>query len=144
MLTLAAPFVAWDHLPTGSGWATFGSAFSAEPYSPVYGMYRMAGIWGISPNYSAFVSDTYWPMVLAETGFIGFGGLILALVMFVKKVCRVKHAPALASGLMVLAYLLISSTSESALANPVAVPLAFWMGVLLAEQHNSSERGTAA
>ena len=144
MLTLAAPFVAWDHLPTGSGWATFGSAFSAEPYSPVYGMYRMAGIWGISPNYSAFVSDTYWPMVLAETGFIGFGGLVLALVMFVKKVCRVKHAPALASGLMVLAYLLISSTSESALANPVAVPLAFWMGVLLAEQHNSSERGTAA
>ena len=137
MLTLAGPFVAWDHFPFGSGWATFGSAFSAEPYSPVYGMYRMAGIWGLSPKYPAFVSDTYWPMVLGQTGYFGFAGLLLALTVFVKKVLKMKDFPAsYASGLLILAQLLISSTSESALANPLAVPMAFWLGLLLAEHRN--------
>ena len=142
MLTLASPFVAWDHFPFGSGWGTFGSAFSAEPYSPVYGMYRMAGIWGLSPSYPAFVSDTYWPMILAQTGFFGFAGLLLALKVLVNKVCTLKNRPAsYASGLLILAQLLISSTSESALANPLAVPLALWLGLLLAEQHNAAEKG---
>ena len=142
MLTLASPFVAWDHFPVGSGWGTFGSYFSAQPYSPVYGMYRMAGIWGLSPSYSAFVSDTYWPMILAQTGFFGFAGLLLALWVLVKKVGTLKLKPAsYASGLLVLAQLLISSTSESALANPMAVPLAFWLGLLLAERYNGTGEG---
>lgn len=145
MLTLASPFVAWDHFPFGSGWGTFGSTFSAEPYSPVYGMYRMAGIWGLSPSYSAFVSDTYWPMILAQTGFFGFAGLLLALTVLVKKVCRLKTIRAsYASGLLILAQLLISSTSESALANPMAVPLAFWLGLLMAEHRNLTGKGTLA
>ena len=145
MLTLASPFVAWDHFPFGSGWGTFGSTFSAEPYSPVYGMYRMAGIWGLSPSYSAFVSDTYWPMILAQTGFFGFAGLLLALAVLVKKVCRLKTIRAsYASGLLILAQLLISSTSESALANPMAVPLAFWLGLLMAEHRNLTGKGTLA
>ena len=140
MLTLAAPFVAWDHFPTGSGWATFGSFFSADPYSPVYGMYRMAGIWGLSPDYPAFVADTYWPMVLGETGFVGCAAFIGALVIFVKMILVPRTRPSsYASGIMVLLYLLISSTSESALANPIAVPMAFWLGFLLAE-HRSAEQ----
>lgn len=140
MLTLASPFIAWDHFPTGSGWATFGSAFSADPYSPVYGMYRMAGIWGISPDYPAFVSDTYWPMLLAETGFFGFVAFISALVLFVKMILVPKsNRSSYASGIMILLYLLISSTSESALANPIAVPMAFWLGFLLAE-HRATEQ----
>ena len=142
MLTLAAPFVAWDHFPFGSGWGTFASAFSAEPYSPVYGMYRMAGIWGISPDYPAFVSDTYWPMIIGQTGFFGFAGFIAALVIFVRKVMVLKNdRPALAGALNALLYLLISSTSESALANPMAVPLAFWLGFLLARHKNRERTG---
>ena len=34
--------------------------FLLNLYSPVYGMYWMAGIWGISQSYSSFVSDTFW------------------------------------------------------------------------------------
>lgn len=137
MLTLAAPFVAWDHFPSGSGWATFASAFSAEPYSPVYGMYRMAGIWGISPEHHQFVSDTYWPMVMGECGFFGFAGLVAALVVFSKKVFVLKtDSAAMAGALNALLYLLISSTSESAFANPMAIPLAFWIGFLMARHKN--------
>ena len=140
MLTLASPFVAWDHFPFGSGWATFASAFSAEPYSPVYGQYRMAGIWGISPEYHQFMSDTYWPMILGETGFFGFAAFIAALVVLIQKffVLKDDHS-AMAGAANALLYLLISSTSESAFANPMAVPLAFWLGFLLARHHQ--ERG---
>ena len=138
MLTLAAPFVAWDHFPTGSGWATFASFFSGEPYSPVYGMYRMAGIWGLSPDYHAFVADTYWPMILGQCGFFGFAAFIYALVLFLRGFVSPKEDRASrASGIMVVLYLLISSTSESAFANPIAVPMAFWLGFLLAERRNT-------
>lgn len=136
MLTLASPFVAMDHFPFGSGWGTFASAFSVEPYSPVYGMYRMAGIWGLSPDFHDFVSDTYWPMVLGQCGFFGFAALVGALLLFAKKVFVLKtDKSALASALLPLAYLLVSSTSESAFANPIAVMYAFWIGFLLAEHH---------
>lgn len=142
MLTLAGPFVAWDHFPFGSGWATFGSAFSAEPYSPVYGMYRMAGIWGLSPDYPSFVSDTYWPMILGQTGFFGFAGIVMALIVLVKKVLKTKEFLGVyAAGLLILAQLLISSTSESALANPMAVPMALLLGLLLAEYRNRKGKG---
>ncbi|MGM9624542.1 MAG: hypothetical protein ACI3XM_02420 [Eubacteriales bacterium] len=145
VLTIAAPFAAMDHFPTGCGWATFGSAFSAEPYSPVYGMYRMAGIWGISPNYHQFISDTYWPMVLAECGYFGFAALVGALVLFVRRLLGLKtDRPAFASALFVFLYLMISSTSESAFANPLAVPLAFWIGFLLARNaRNPDGKGAA-
>lgn len=137
MLTVAAPFVAADHFPFGSGWGTFGCSFSVDPYSPVYGMYRMAGIWGLSPNYGSFVSDTYWPMLLGQCGYFGFAAFIGVLVLFVQKVYTLKTDKSVfASAMLLLLYMLISSTSESTLANPIAVPFAFWLGFLFAERRN--------
>lgn len=134
VLTIGAPFIAADHFPFGSGWGTYGSAFSAEPYSPVYGMYRMAGVWGMSPNYHEFLSDTFWPMILGECGYFGFAAFIAVMILLIKKILQLKTDKAIyASALIPLLYLLISSTSESAFASPVAVPLAFWLGLLFAE-----------
>lgn len=143
MLTLASPFVAWDHFPTGSGWATFGSAFSGDPYSPVYGQYLLRGIWGISPEYHAFISDTYWPMVLGQCGFFGFAALVVGLVLMARRLmgCVKADKGAVASVMFVLMYLLISSTSESALANPIAIPLAFWVGFLVAQARIEARKG---
>ena len=141
VLAIGAPFIAADHFPFGTGWATYGSAFSVEPYSPVYGMYRMAGIWGMSPDFHEFVSDTFWPMVLGECGYFGFAAFIGALVLFVKKVFTLKgNKSAFASALIPLLYLFISSSSESAFVNPIAIPLAFWIGFLFAEQRVRSHR----
>lgn len=141
MLTLASPFCAWDHFPTGSGWATFGSAFSGEPYSPVYGQYLLRGIWGLGPGDDpSFLSDTYWPMLLGQCGFFGFAAFVTALVLFVRKLLGLLKTDrsAFASAVFVLLYLLISSTSESALANPIAIPLAFWLGVMVAQRRQEA------
>lgn len=137
VLTVAAPFIAADHFPFGTGWGTYGSAFSTVPYSPVYGMYRMSGVWGISPDYPNFVSDTFWPMVLAQCGVFGFLALIGILIMMIREIFLWKQEKSVfASALLPVLYLLISSTSESAFANPIAVPLAFWIGFLFSEQRN--------
>lgn len=141
MLTLASPFCAWDHFPTGSGWATFGSAFSGEPYSPVYGQYLLRGIWGLGPGDDpSFLSDTYWPMILGQCGFFGFAAFVAALVLFVRKLLKLLEPDrsAYASAVFVLMYLLISSTSESALANPIATPLAFWLGFMVAQRRQET------
>lgn len=144
VLTIGAPFIAKDHFPFGTGWGTYGSAFSVDPYSPVYGMYQMDGVWGISPGYHEFVSDTFWPMILGECGIFGFLAFIGVCVLFVKKVCTLKvNKSAFASALIPFLYLMISSSSESAFANPIAVSLAFWVGFLFAEQRveETKDRG---
>ena len=137
VLTIGAPFIAADHFPFGTGWGTYGSAFSIEPYSPVYDMYWMGGIWGISRSYSSFVSDTFWPMILGQCGYFGFAALIGLLSLFIRKTFLLRdHKSDFASAIFQILYLLISSTSESAFANPVAVPMAFWIGFLLAQYWN--------
>ena len=145
VLTIGAPFIAWDHFPFGTGWGTYGSAFSVEPYSPVYGMYRMAGVWGLSPDFPDFVSDTFWPMILGECGFFGFLAILGVLFLLAKKIFSMKKDKSIfASGLVPIAYLLISSTSESAFANPIAVPLAFWLGFLFAQEKVRERKGQEA
>lgn len=144
VLTIAAPFIAADHFPFGTGWGTYGSAFSTEPYSPVYGMYRMAGVWGISPDYPDFVSDTFWPMILAQCGVFGFLALIGVLILLIREIYLWKQDKSVfASALLPILYLFISSTSESAFANPIAVPFAFWIGFLFAEQKQKNSRKDA-
>ena len=105
----------------------------------------MDKVWGLSPSYHEFVSDTFWPMVLGECGIFGFAAFIGVLILFVKKVITLKtNRSAFASALIPLLYLLISSSSESAFANPIAVPLAFWIGFLFAEQKvMESKKGRA-
>ena len=108
-------------------------------------MYRMAGVWGLSPDYPDFVSDTFWPMILGECGFFGLLALLGVLFLLVKKIFSMKKDKStFASGLVPLAYLLISSTSESAFANPIAVPLAFWLGFLFAQEKIRKKKGQEA
>lgn len=141
VLTLGAPFVAKDHFPFGSGWGTYGSAFSVEPYSPVYGAYHMDRIWGMSANFNSFISDTFWPMILGQTGFFGFSAYVGAMVVFTGKIYRLrKNKNAFSSGVFLFLYLLIASTSESAFVNPIAIPMAFWIGLLFAEQYVKENR----
>ena len=140
VLTIASAYVAVDHFPFGTGWGTFGSAFSVEPYSPVYAMYNMHNVWGISESFPDFISDTFWPMILAQCGFIGFIIYIAVLLLVFKWILelRQKSSYVLASGLMIFAYLLIVTTGESAFVNPTAVPLAMWIGYLLGNSNAKS------
>lgn len=130
-LTYTSFQIAKDYFPLGSGFGTFGSAPSGDNYSPLYYLYGISNIWGLSRRDPVFVSDTFWPMILGQSGYLGLVLYILFLIgLFKKFSLRLRGNPGLyATTLGAFSYLLISSTSESAFVNPAAVLLGFVLGL---------------
>ena len=133
VLTRNCFIVAKDHFPFGSGFATYGSYFSGVHYSPLYAKYGMADIHGLMESHLSFISDTFWPMIIAQSGYLGAAAFVAALVALffeVQKVSKTDKDYYLA-GLFALAYLCVSSFAESAFVSPNAIPLAIVIGIAL-------------
>ncbi len=119
--------IAINFAPFGSGFATFGSAItsSGEYYSPLYYQYGYESIYGLSPLNPSYVSDTFWPTIVAQLGFVGTviyavgGVLVLARVYNRFREGRIGIPVTLA-----IIYLAICSTSSSALFAPQWVYIA--------------------
>ena len=60
----------YDYFPFGCGLGSFGTFASAEYYSPIYEMYGLNHIWGLSKNMPIFICDAFYPE-LAQFGIIG-------------------------------------------------------------------------
>jgi hypothetical protein len=82
VLTLDSFDVAADHFPGGAGFGRFGSAIAAETYSPEYVARGYPSIWGLGRNEEEgrFLTDTEWPAIIGETGFLGATAFVLGLV----------------------------------------------------------------
>lgn len=124
--------VANDYFPLGTGFATYGSAVTAQidNYSPLYYAYGLSTVWGLAPGAASFLSDTFWPTVLAQFGYFGlvaFAALLIALFVMCYKAGGGSRLPVIC----VFAYLLISSTSESSFFNPSAAYLAMCAGLAI-------------
>lgn len=68
------------YFPIGSGFATFGSEMSRRYYSPIYSMFGIDNIYGLSRQYGVYITDNYWPMLIAQLGVIGT--LSVASILF--------------------------------------------------------------
>ncbi|HEX7195979.1 MAG TPA: hypothetical protein VF364_03995 [Candidatus Limnocylindria bacterium] len=66
-----------DYFPLGTGIGRFGSHMSREVYSPVYKEYGLQRVSGLRERKPIAVTDTFWPMILGETGVLGLAGLLL-------------------------------------------------------------------
>ena len=133
MLTQASFRVMNDHFPFGSGFGTFASNAAAETYSPVYFKYDLNIIYGLRENRTKFASDTFWPIIIGQTGFLGTCAYVTALGVILSRILKVRaynHSAHL-MGIFLMSYLLISSTSESAFCNPMAVPLGVLLGAVV-------------
>ena len=71
--------VARLHFPLGAGFGRYGGYVSAIRYSPLYDQYGLSAVWGLSPEFPAYVEDTYWPHILGETGLLGAAFMALML-----------------------------------------------------------------
>jgi hypothetical protein len=150
-LYAASLAIARDHAPLGAGLGRFGSPMSRSVYSPLYEEYRLNLVFGLSQNNPKAVTDTFWPMLLGETGPIGaaayavFLGVILAQLWRAAGTAftRADRALFLAS-LMVLVLGLVDS-----LAAPTfqAAPIAYFVygtaGAALAVAATSAARQQA-
>lgn len=61
-----------EQFPFGIGLGMFGSHASRVQYSPYYSKYHVDTYWGLSRVSNQFITDSYWAMIIAETGFLGF------------------------------------------------------------------------
>lgn len=69
--------IARDHFPLGTGVGRFGSHMSRESYSPEYASYGLDQVSGLRADEPIAVTDTFWPMILGETGVVGLLGALL-------------------------------------------------------------------
>lgn len=60
-----------DYFPVGAGFGTYGT-YAAKAYrSLLYSKYKFSNYYGLSEEFGAFLTDDYWPAIIAEFGFIG-------------------------------------------------------------------------
>lgn len=88
ILALGSVKISMDYFPLGVGFGRYGSWMSWVYYSPIYFKYGLSTIWGLSPSHPNFIADTFWPMVLGETGIIGFISYLLFFVFLIKKLWK--------------------------------------------------------
>lgn len=126
--------IAKDHFPVGAGFGTYGSYYSQEYYSPLYYRYGLNNLWGLSEEYGNFICDSFWPMILGQSGYFGLACYIGALVMLICKLLEMKrwNKFLFASGLAAVLHLLMDSVSGTAFVHPQSMPVAMWIGLLLA------------
>ncbi|MDA8944038.1 hypothetical protein N9I32_01595 [Porticoccaceae bacterium] len=80
-LVISSFSVAQDYLPFGSGGGTFGSAIANAFYSPLYIDLGFDGRYGLGDgdDDANFLSDQFWPMIIAQYGFLGLFSLLYIL-----------------------------------------------------------------
>lgn len=142
ILTSKSMEITKDYFPLGTGFGTYGSYISGVYYSSLYYKYDLYKIWGISKNNTSFLSDTFWPMIIGQFGLIGtiIYAMILGLIYKNIQKCFDKNNINLyISKMICIAYLLISSTSESAFVNPISIPLALIIGIQIKNSNKISK-----
>lgn len=126
-LLMKSFMVARDHLPIGAGFATFASHYSGVYYSPLYSMYGISNVYGITATNISYISDSFWPMIIGQVGLIGSIAYICIIYKLFKNIqkTRIFKKETYAAGLFILVYLLIESTSSAAFTHPIYMPVAF-------------------
>lgn len=124
--------VARDYFPLGAGLGRYGSPMSRVDFSPLYAHYGLNRIWGLTPDYDAFITDTFWPQILGEIGVFGVVGYVVFLIALGWSLWRAtkfltnpfSHAFALGS-LMAFIHLAVESLASSMYESPPRIYLAF-------------------
>ena len=119
-LTLTSIKIANDYFPFGSGFATFATYNSAVKYSPLYNMYNISNIKGITADNYNYITDTFWPAILGQFGYLGVLLLVLVIICIYRDINRTKNKYLYLAKISVLVYLLILSTAEASFMSPVA------------------------
>ena len=70
-----------DYFPCGSGFGSFASYASEKYYSPIYHLYKIDKVFGLTQENGNFICDTFFPQLIGQFGIIGF---ILFMLFFFK------------------------------------------------------------
>lgn len=141
VLLLTSLHILRDYFPIGTGFATFGSYVSGTHYSPVYDIYNISNIYGISRGNINAITDLYWPMIAGQSGIIGLICMIVIWIVLFNKIKKIRkiNTRYYIAGLTSFCYLLCSSTSESSICNPACIPIAILLGLVFSQNFNGAD-----
>jgi hypothetical protein len=134
VLTVDSFDVAADHFPAGAGFGRFGSAIAATTYSPEYLKRGYQDVWGLgrTAEQGRFLTDTEWPAVIGESGFLGAIAFALGLAAIYRAGARLyasRRAPVVRwAGLLTIGWLiacLVQSIATVSFTGPPVYALFF-------------------
>lgn len=123
-----------DFFPLGSGFASFASSISGEYYSPLYFKYGIDNVSGLQQSEGFnYISDTFWPYIIAQFGVFGTIMYIVALIYIFKDIIRIykKYVNSLIAAIALFIYIIAGSFVESMLTNATIVLVALTLGYYL-------------
>ncbi len=116
--------IAKDFFPLGSGLATFGGWISDLYYSPLYTKYGISSVYGLQKG-GNFITDTFWPYLIAQVGLIGTGcyiwiliSLFCSTVKMFKKLEKLLPKAFVLGSLMVLAEAVAETIADPVFSKP--------------------------
>ncbi len=134
-----------DYFPFGSGFASFGTSASSLSYSKIYYQYGLDYVWGLSPEYPEFITDTYYPS-LAQFGYVG---IILFLLFWLVNIKRlnilskdIKFTNNYLIGALLLCYIFIESVADAAFTNNRGVYAMFLFALVINDFQQKDEKTT--
>ncbi len=129
--------------PIGSGFSTYGSALTLSNYSPLYYEYGFNKVWGLSKHDPMFLTDSFWPMLLGETGILGlivYSFILIVMLYYVLNRTKNYRIGTLLSIFLFLIILFYSTSSNGVLVGNYSVYLFLLLGILPKNNMNLIER----
>jgi hypothetical protein len=144
--------IAIDQFPIGAGFGRYGSHISRVFYSPLYEELGLSRVYGLRPRSPIAVTDTFWPMILGETGIIGllaYAAFIMTLMARVwragqRAIVQRRRALYLGAFMAMILALVESLVAPTFVAPPVAYFTFAVAGVVVAIEATSAARGESA
>lgn len=131
---------ALEYFPLGAGFATYASPAAKIWYSPLYYQYKIDSFWGMSPDDKRFLTDSFFPMLFGELGFIGTFFFFVFLLVFLINIYKlfINNLENQLSALTIIISLLLSTTASTQLFGPLGA-MQFLMLSMLVETKSSNE-----
>ena len=122
-MTVNSVRIARENFPLGYGYASYGTSAAAKYYSPIYRRLNYDNIYGLGYINTHYATDTFWPALIGEFGFIGLVVFSLYLAYLIKiSLKMLKNRRRMAYFFAtILAFLILISTSSSSFFNPISV-----------------------
>lgn len=128
--------IALDYFPFGVGFGAFGSHFSGVNYSPVYAMYNLDNIYGITASNHPFISDNFYPMILGQGGVFALLLYLIMIVLMLKMIAKRKNIVAA----ILFLYLIAASVGESSFCQTYAPVFGIFMAMSFCAQEERIQK----
>lgn len=127
--------LACDHFPFGAGFGTFASYLSGQYYSPVYDMYSINTVIGLTRDMYDYMADTFWPYIYGQFGFVGFVLFVAAIISIFISIKRryYLNKKNMLAAFLLFSYILIASTAEAIFTDVTGIFIFMVMATYLGE-----------